>query len=76
MVLVGNKSDKKDERAVSTQDGKNYAKKFNNCVFLETSAKACINIDKIFEELVRQIWKRDGRPDDQEDKGRGICVLL
>lgn len=74
-MLCGNKCDKKEERAVSTQDGKNYAKKFGNCVFLESSAKACINVDKIFEELVRQIWKRDGRPEDQEDR-KSICTLL
>jgi len=75
LVLVGNKCDKKEERAVSTQEGKNFAKRFGNCILLETSAKASINIDKIFEELVRQIWKRDGRPEEQEER-RSVCVLL
>jgi len=75
VVLVGNKCDKKDERQVGIQEGKNFAKRFNNCVFLETSAKSSINIDRIFEELVRQIWRRDGRPDEGEEKDSG-CTLL
>ncbi len=36
VVLVGNKCDKKDERQVSTADGKAMAKRYNNCFFVET----------------------------------------
>ena len=72
MVLVGNKCDRREERAVSVHEGKNYTKKFNNCLFLETSAKTDLNIDKAFEELARQIWKRD----EHEDSGRKSCFLV
>jgi len=75
IVLVGNKCDRKEEREVSTADGKALAKKFNNCCFIETSAKQSINIDKIFEELVHQLWKRDGRPDEAPEKSRS-CFFL
>ena len=46
--LIGNKSDLNDERKVSEDEGKQFAtqKKF---VFMETSAKDNINVDKVFE---------------------------
>merc|ERR1711982_34493 len=46
MVLVGNKCDLTDQRAISTEQGDVLAKKFN-CVFLE-SAKTKINVEQIF----------------------------
>jgi len=75
LVLVGNKCDKKEERQVSTADGKAVAKQWN-CYFLETSAKQAINIDRTFEELVRQIWRQEGKPDDEEEKSSKPCWLV
>lgn len=43
MVLVGNKCDLEDERVVGKDQGVNLARQFN-CVFMETSAKAKINV--------------------------------
>ena len=46
--LIGNKSDLENDRKISIEEGKNFAeeKKF---IFLETSAKDNININKVFE---------------------------
>jgi len=55
MVLVGNKSDLNDMRVVTTQQGEELAQRFNNCLFIEASAKLKVNIDKIFHDLIRII---------------------
>jgi len=57
MVLVGNKCDLEDERVVGKDQGLNMARQFNNCAFMETSAKAKIGVNDIFFDLVRQINK-------------------
>jgi GTPase SAR1 family protein len=47
MVLVGNKCDLEEERVVGKELGKNLAMQFNNCAFMETSAKAKINVNDV-----------------------------
>lgn len=49
VMLVGNKSDKAVERAVSAQEGQALAKDLG-CEFVEASAKNCINVEKAFYE--------------------------
>jgi len=56
-VLVGNKSDLATQRVVTTTEGADLAKSFN-CPFLESSAKARINVEESFFALVRTIRKR------------------
>ena len=46
MILVGNKCDLEDERVVGKDQGQNLARSFN-CAFLETSAKAKINVNEV-----------------------------
>ena len=46
MVLVGNKCDLEDERVVGKEQGLNLAHQFG-CTFLETSAKAKINVNNV-----------------------------
>lgn len=46
MVLVGNKCDLEDERVVGKDLGKSLANQFN-CSFMETSAKAKINVNDV-----------------------------
>jgi Ras-related protein Rab-1A len=46
-VLVGNKSDLEQKRAVSVEQGKEFAKKYN-IEFIETSAKDAFNINDLF----------------------------
>eukprot|EP00013_Stygamoeba_regulata_P004011 CAMPEP_0177637716 /NCGR_PEP_ID=MMETSP0447-20121125/5115_1 /TAXON_ID=0 /ORGANISM="Stygamoeba regulata, Strain BSH-02190019" /LENGTH=168 /DNA_ID=CAMNT_0019139653 /DNA_START=127 /DNA_END=630 /DNA_ORIENTATION=- len=56
IMLVGNKLDLEEERAVSTEQGKALSSKFN-CGFIEASAKTNTNVNEIFFELVRMINK-------------------
>ncbi|KYO47736.1 ras-related protein Rap-1b [Alligator mississippiensis] len=52
MILVGNKCDLEDERVVGKEQGQNLARQWNNCAFLESSAKSKINVNEIFYDLV------------------------
>ncbi|ELR16995.1 Ras family protein [Acanthamoeba castellanii str. Neff] len=72
MVLVGNKCDLEHLRVVPTSEGADLAKSFG-CKYLETSAKARINVDACFFELVREIRKAnpENSPHDKGSKGRG-----
>ena len=56
LVLIGNKSDLNDKREVSYEEGDAYAKS-HKMIFLESSAKTGDNINEIFEESVKQIYK-------------------
>ncbi|EIM89176.1 ras protein [Stereum hirsutum FP-91666 SS1] len=53
-LLVGNKSDKTDQREVSREEGIAKAKKLG-CEFSETSAKTAMNLERTFQVLVRQL---------------------
>lgn len=53
-MVVGNKVDKENERVVSKQEGINFARE-HKCIYLECSAKARINVEHCFEELVFKI---------------------
>ncbi|KAL6079384.1 DNA-binding transcription factor rap1 [Balamuthia mandrillaris] len=60
MVLVGNKCDLQDQRVITQEQGEGLARKFNNCAFLESSAKTKVNVEQIFFDLIRQINRKDG----------------
>jgi GTPase SAR1 family protein len=47
LVLAGNKSDKEDQRQVTTQEAENFAKKYN-LLFLEVCAKTGQNVEALF----------------------------
>ena len=51
-ILVGNKCDKSDE-CVNEKDVRNLCNE-NNMIFFETSAKNNINVNKVFELMIRQ----------------------
>jgi small GTP-binding protein len=71
MVLVGNKCDLEEARAVSLEEGRAKAEKFK-AIHLETSAKNRININEIFENVVREVWReRDGGGDEADDEKNG-----
>lgn len=53
MVLVGNKCDLEEERVVGKELGKGLANQFN-CAFMETSAKAKINVNDVSIIAARQ----------------------
>ena len=66
ILLVGNKCDLEDERKVPIEKGKEKAQNLN-CAFFETSALKKINIDKIFEELVNNIYEKTGGNRNDDD---------
>lgn len=74
MVLVGNKCDLEDERVVGKDLGRSLAAQFN-CAFMETSAKAKINVNDIFYDLVQQINKKSPERKPNKKK-KSLCVLL
>lgn len=55
-MLVGNKVDKADSRAVTKQEGIDFARQYG-CLFLECSARTRENVEKCFEELVLKIME-------------------
>lgn len=79
MILAGNKIDLEDERQVTYAEGNEIALAFG-CPFFETSAKARINTDQIFFDLVREIKKDNAiryapsTPKKKKKKGQE-CVL-
>lgn len=75
VMLVGNKSDKVMERAVSAQEGSALAKELG-CEFVEASAKNCINVEKAFYDVVRLLrqqrqQQQGGRSQDRRTTGFG-----
>lgn len=54
VMLVANKADKGVEREVSTSEGFALARELH-CMFVESSAKNCINVEKAFYDLVREL---------------------
>jgi len=57
IMLVGNKCDRVTEREVSTQEGQALAKSLG-CEFVEASAKNCVNVEKAFYDVVRQLRRQ------------------
>lgn len=74
LVLAGNKCDLVDKRAVSESEGKALAKEWN-CPFFETSAKDKINNAICFEEIVREIRRRDAKGGNRKQR-KGWCLVL
>jgi GTPase KRas len=60
VVIVANKCDLQHERVVSTQEGRDLARRFN-CRFIEASAKQKINVDEAFHSIVREIRRYNGK---------------
>jgi hypothetical protein len=55
MMLVGNKTDLKDMREVSTDEAKKFAQK-NKLLYIETSALDGNNIKEAFDLLVNGLF--------------------
>ena len=57
-MLIGNRSDKEDERVIPKERGEVIAKE-NNILFFETSAKTGVNIDYAFTKFVEAIMDKN-----------------
>ncbi|QLL32962.1 hypothetical protein HG536_0D04840 [Torulaspora globosa] len=59
MVLVGNKADLTEERAISVEEGIEVSSNWGKVPFYETSALLRSNVDEVFIDLVRQIIRNE-----------------
>ncbi|MBW2978348.1 GTP-binding protein, partial [Candidatus Woesearchaeota archaeon] len=59
-ILIGNKSDLKDQRVIPAEKGKDVASKIKASHFIETSAKLGENIEEAFSLLVQEILGNHG----------------
>ncbi|CAL5225268.1 g8062 [Coccomyxa viridis] len=57
IMLIGNKSDLTHRRAVTTEEGEQFAKE-HGLVFLETSAKTAHNVEEAFINTARKIYEK------------------
>lgn len=57
IMLIGNKSDLDARRAVSTEEGRDFAQQ-HGLVFLETSAKTASNVEKAFMDTAGKIHEK------------------
>jgi small GTP-binding protein len=71
VMLVGNKCDLQDLRAVSTDEGIGFAKK-ENLLFIETSALDATNVHQCFTRLITEIVHRLSKPELQPDAIGGL----
>jgi len=72
-ILIGNKCDWEEKRAVSTQQGQDLANELK-IPFLEVSAKSNINVEKAFYSLASDIKTRlvdSSRNDSAAQTGAG-----
>ena len=73
VMLVGNKSDRVTEREVSIQEGNALAKELG-CDFVEASAKNCINVERAFYDVVRNLRKQRQDYSRIERRGTGAGI--
>lgn len=75
-IIIGNKCDMEDRRVIPTEKGEAIARE-HGIRFIETSAKANINIDRVFLELTDAILAKttakeasDGNASNPASSGR------
>ena len=72
IILVGNKCDLEEDRAVTKEEAEAAAQEFGNCTFIESSAKDDINVDQIFIALVRKIREQGSK---KPTKSKKKCTI-
>lgn len=81
IIVVGNKCDLENERVVSQEQGRRLAQDFGpNAYFMETSAKADINVEEVFQEVCRKIKAKQAEMNlknpQKKSNGKRKCCLL
>lgn len=56
VILVGNKTDRLDDRVVLAEQAENFAKE-NNLIYIETSAKSGCNVNDAFNQIIYQTYE-------------------
>lgn len=69
LLLVGNKADLEDKRAVAEQEAKELANRMG-LVLLETSAKTALNIEDAFKQISRQLIKEAAAKPKSDNKNQ------
>ncbi|EEH33052.2 hypothetical protein PAAG_04105 [Paracoccidioides lutzii Pb01] len=59
IVIVGNKSDLEEDRAVSRSRAFALSQQWGNSPYYETSARRRANVNEVFVDLCRQIIRKD-----------------
>jgi 50S ribosomal subunit-associated GTPase HflX len=59
IVLVGNKSDLEEDRAVSRSRAFQVSQQWGRIPYYETSARRRANVDEVFKDVCRQIIRND-----------------
>ncbi|XP_058787005.1 ras-related protein Rab11A-like [Vicia villosa] len=70
IILIGNKSDLEDQRAVPTEDAKEFAEK-EGLFFLETSALEAINVETAFMTVLTEIFNIVNKKNLAADENQG-----
>lgn len=75
IVIVGNKSDLEDDRAVARARAFGVSQNWGNAPYYETSARRRANVNEVFIDLCRQIIRKDSEASrsnsDPSRKGEG-----
>jgi Ras-related protein Rab-11A len=66
-LLIGNKNDLEEKRAVKTEEGAEFAEK-QGVGFVETSAKNNVNIESAFNRLVTEIFETLDKVGEEEEQ--------
>jgi GTPase SAR1 family protein len=75
MVVCGNKCDIKNKRIIPYEEGKMLSLE-NKCSFYETSAKLCINIDDVWNDLIRQVIYKKSMKNRIQKRYTNRCSIL
>ena len=70
IILIGNKSDLEDQRAVPTEDAKEFAQK-EGLFFLETSALQATNVETAFLTVLTEIFNIVNKKNLVADENQG-----
>ena len=57
IIVIGNKNDLEEQRTITKEEGQEKANKLN-VAFLETSALSGDNLDKAFEMMMKEVYKK------------------